>query len=144
MIAHHIDPLRRIITTRVSGRVSVSELVAYLYRLMRDPKFNSDFNALIVAMDVEAVAPATSAELFAPIVRAWSQRRVGAKWAFVLPNTETKNLAESALNEVRLTSVSARCFVTEAAAFAWLAPTNVAPERDRPPHAEDARTSELG
>ena len=122
MIAYHVDSARKIVITRVSGRFTFGELAGHLHRLMRDPKFSPSFNALIVAMDVAAVPPPTSVSAFAPLVRAWSVRRAGVKWAFVLPTKETRAFAESALNEVKLTTLTSRCFLSEAAAMAWLDP----------------------
>lgn len=120
MIVHHIDANHRIITTRVSGRVSVGEVALYLHRLVRDPHFRSDYNSLIVAMDEVAVPQSGSIMALAPLVRAWSVQRAGAKWAFVLPSTATRDLVENAIAEARLRNVFARCFVTEGAAFGWL------------------------
>jgi hypothetical protein len=122
MIAYHVDSVRKIVVTRVSGRLTFGELAGHLHRLMRDPKFSPDYNALIVAMDAAAVPPPTSVSAFTPLVRAWSVRRVGVKWAFVLPTKETRAFAESALNEVKLTTLTTRCFLSEAAALGWLEP----------------------
>ncbi len=96
------------------------DVATYLARLMRDPKFSSSYNSLIVAMDLDAVAPASSVTTFAPIFRAWSVRRAGVKWAFVLPSAASKDLVESALAQARLCSVQTKCFLTEGAACAWL------------------------
>lgn len=122
MIANHVDPLRRIITTRASGRVTFGDLAGYLADLVRDPHFSADFNALVVAMDPDVVPAPAMVGTWAPLVRAWSKRRAGVKWAFVLPTPETRAAAESILNELKLTSVTSRCFLSESAAQAWLAP----------------------
>jgi hypothetical protein len=120
MLAYYIDSAHGLVTTRVSGRLTFSDLVVHIHHLMRDPKFNSDFNSLIVAMDVEAVPPMAAVGTLAPLVRAWSKRRAGVKWAFVLPTEASRAAAESALSDVRLTTVETRCFVAESAALAWL------------------------
>jgi hypothetical protein len=122
MIDYHIDVARRIVTTRVTGRLSLADLAGHLQRIVRDPKFSADFNALIVAMDATAVPTDTSVALLAPLVRAWSLRRTGVKWAFVLPDATSKAQAESGLLRLKLTSVSTRCFRSENAALAWLEP----------------------
>jgi hypothetical protein len=120
MLSYHIDSSRRIVTTRVSGRLTLSGLTEFLQKVFRDPKFDASYDALIVAMDADAVPPASAAAMMAPLVRSWSNRRSGARWAFVLPSEESRNAAELALNEVRLTAVVTRCFLSEAAAGAWL------------------------
>jgi hypothetical protein len=130
MIAHHIDPARGIIATRAAGKVTLLDLAAYLARLMADAKFSADYDALIVALDVEATAPATSVGTFGPIFRAWSKRRAGVRWAFVLPNVETKTLVESALLKAKLGNVETKCFLSEGAAFAWLEAARSSPLRE--------------
>lgn len=123
MIDYHIDVHRRIVTTRVAGRLAFADLANHLQRLLRDPKFSGDYNALIVACDEQAVPAAGSVSAFGPMVRAWSKRRAGVKWAFVLPSQATRTFAESALNELRLTNLTTRCFLAESAALAWLEPS---------------------
>lgn len=125
MLTHHIDAGHRLITTRASGKVTLGDIAAYLQRLIRDSKFSSDFNALIVVMDEQTVPPAATLKTFAPAVRAWSNRREGAKWAFVLPSAAAKALVDSALVEARLTSVLTKCFLSEGAALGWLGAVNV-------------------
>jgi hypothetical protein len=122
MIAYHIDSHRRIVVTRVSGKLTFADLAGHLHQLIRDPKFSADFNALIVACDETAVPAAGTVSALAPMVRAWSKRRAGAKWAFVLPSATAKTFAESALHEIRLSSITSRCFLSETAAQAWLVP----------------------
>ncbi len=123
MIDYHIDVHRRIVTTRIAGRLTFSDLATHFQRLIRDSKFSADFAALIVATDEAAIPSSASVSAWAPMVRAWSKRRAGAKWAFVLPSQKARTFAESALHEVRLTSINARCFLAESAALAWLEPT---------------------
>lgn len=120
MIDFHVDPLRGIVTTRVTGRVSLSDFAYHLQRILRDPKFKPEFNALIVATDPGAIPSSAAVSLVQPLVRAWSHRRAGARWAFVLPTNEARTLAESILLDLRLTSVATRCFLSEASALAWL------------------------
>jgi hypothetical protein len=120
MLEYHVDPARRIIVTRVTGRVSFGDFSEHLTRIFRDAQFNPEFNALIVAMDVAAVPAASSVSLMTPLVRAWSKRRAGARWAFVLPDAETCAFAETALAGLKLTAVTTKCFLAEAAAMAWL------------------------
>lgn len=127
MIDYHIDTARKIVTTRAAGRVSVADLTAHLVRLMRDPAFQPELNALVIAADVNAVPNLSGVSVIAPLVRAWSKRRSGVKWAFVLPNQATRDFAESALAEVRLTAVLTRCFLSENAALAWLETPKIAP-----------------
>lgn len=122
MIDYHIDVHRRVVTTRVTGRLTFADLANHFQRLIRDSKFSSDFNALIIATNEEAVPSAGSVSALAPMVRAWSKRRSGVKWAFVLPSPAARTFAESALNEIRLNSVTTRCFLAESAALAWLEP----------------------
>src|SRR4051812_13366491 len=86
MIDYHIDSARSVVTTRAVGRVSVSEVANHLVRLMRDPEFKPELNALIVVGDVNTVPGPVGLGALAPLVRAWSKRRVGVKWAFVLPD----------------------------------------------------------
>jgi hypothetical protein len=126
MIAHHIDADRRVITTRASGKVTVGDVAGYLQRLVRDPKFNSEYNSLIVAMDEQTVPSGATLTALGPVVRVWSGRRAGVKWAFVLPNNATKALVESAIVEARLTSVITKCFLSENAAMGWLMPAELA------------------
>ena len=134
MIDYQLDPLRRIITTRVTGAISFAHLANYIHRLVRDPEFKTDFNGLIVAMDLAAVPAPTTVGTLAPLIRAWSSRRQGVKWAFVLPDAASRAFAEKALLEVALTGVTTKCFVTESAALKWLDPAP-ARRRSRPPFA---------
>lgn len=127
MFAYYIDPARRLAVTRVSGRLTAVSLADYLPKLFRDPKFDPAYDALIVAMDTEAIPSPAVAAVLAPIVRSWSARRSGVRWAFVLPSEDARRAAELALNQVRLTNVAARCFVAEGAALAWLESARTAP-----------------
>lgn len=122
MLDYHIDLARNTVVTRAIGRVSISDLSVHLVRLMGDPLFKPELNALIVANDVSAVPSKTGVGVLTPLVRAWSKRRTGVRWAFVLPNRATLDFAELALGELRLTAVTARCFLSEAAAWGWLEP----------------------
>jgi hypothetical protein len=122
MLDYHIDPARNLIVTRAMGKITASELSTYFVRLMRDPVFQPELNALIIAVDVNAVPTANEVTLLAPLIRAWSKRRAGVKWAFVLPNQASRDFAESMLAQARLTAVTSRCFLSEAAAAAWLEP----------------------
>lgn len=125
MLDYHIDVARGIVITRAVGRVTLSDLTNHLTRLMRDPAFRPELNALIIAADVSAVPGPVGMGAITPIVRAWSKRRAGVKWAFVLPDRTTRDYAESALDEARLTALSARCFLSESAALTWLETTAV-------------------
>lgn len=129
MLDYYVDPNHRLITTRVASRVSLGDLANHLQQILRDPKFCSDFNALIVVLDAAAMPAASSVELMKPLVKAWSSRRAGAKWALVLPDQAARGFAESALAALKLTSVSARCFLSKAAAMAWLEEAATAPPR---------------
>ena len=120
MIDYHVDPLRGIVTTRVTGRVSLSDFAYHLQRILRDPKFKPEFNALIIANDATAIPSPAAVGLVQPLVRAWSHRRAGARWAFVFPTNEAKAAGESLLLGLKLTSVVTRCFVSESSALAWL------------------------
>jgi hypothetical protein len=122
MLDYHIDPARSLIITRAMGRITATELSAYLVRLMRDPMFRAEMNALIIASDVNSIPTANEVALLAPLIRAWSKRRAGVKWAFVLPNQAARDFAESMLAQARLTALTTRCFLSEAAALAWLDP----------------------
>ena len=120
MLDYHIDLTRNVVITRAAGRVSVIDVTNHLVRLMRDAAFKPELNALIIAADINAVPNPVGVGALAPLVRAWSKRRAGVKWAFVLPNQTARDMAESALDQVKLTAVSARCFLSEGAAIAWL------------------------
>lgn len=122
MLDYHIDTARNLVITRALGRVTVADVMAHLVRLMRDPAFRAELNALIIVADVSAVPGPVGVSALTPLVRAWSKRRAGVKWAFVLPNQTTRDYTESALNEARLTALSARCFLSESAALSWLEP----------------------
>lgn len=134
MIEYQLDPTRRIITTRVTGAVSFGELANYIHQLVRDPDFKADFHGLIVAVDLAAVPAPSTVGTLAPLVRAWSSRRKGVKWAFVLPTAESKAFAERALQEVAPTGVTTKCFLTEAAGRTWLEGSTDR-KRSRPPFA---------
>jgi hypothetical protein len=120
MIDYHIDEARKLIITRGSGRLSFSDFEAYLQRLARDPKFSPDFNGLVVALDVAAMPNTEEVASLIPLIRDWSRRRTGVKWAIVLPDRASRDRAESALSRMKLTTVTARCFLSETAARAWL------------------------
>src|SRR4051812_11656632 len=122
MIDYHIDTARRVVITRAVGRVSGPEVANHLVRLMHDPAFKPELNALIVAGDVNTVPGPVGLGVLAPLVRAWSKRRAGVKWAFVLPDKNTRDMVESAVEQARLTAVTTRCFMSETAALAWLEP----------------------
>lgn len=134
MIDHYVDPQRRIITTRVTGRASLTDFACHLQRILRDPKFSPDFNALIIATDATAIPSSTSIAIVQPLIKAWSYRRAGARWAFVLPSPDAKTMAESLLLDLKLTSVATRCFLTESSALAWLE-SAPAPEHSSLTHA---------
>jgi hypothetical protein len=131
MIDYNIDSARNVAITRATGRISIAEVTNHLVRLMRDPAFRPELDALIVAGDVNAVPGPVGLGALTPLVRAWSKRRAGVKWAFVLPNRATREIVESALEEARLTAVATRCFVSESAALAWLEPSPTAIARNR-------------
>lgn len=141
MIDYHVDPLRGLVTTRVTGRVSLSDFAYHLQRILRDPKFKPEFSALIVASDAGAIPSPASVNLVQPLVRAWSHRRAGARWAFVLPTNEARASAESLLIGLKLTSVVTRCFLSEASALAWLDPSAASPRPDAANAASLAKNS---
>ena len=120
MITYHIDTARRVVTTRVSGPLTPINFAGYLSQLFRDPKFDASYDSLVVAMDPSAVPSRATAALMAPLVQTWSVRRSGCRCAFALPSQEARQAAEIALNEVHLTAVTTRCFLSEGAASAWL------------------------
>jgi hypothetical protein len=122
MLDYHIDTARNLAVTRAVGRVSAAEVANHIVRLMRDPGFKPELNALIIAADVDAVPGPVGVGAITPLVRAWSKRRAGVKWAFVLPNRATRDFVESAVEQARLTAVSTRCFLSETTALAWLTP----------------------
>jgi hypothetical protein len=122
MIDYHIDQARNLAITRATGRITVAEVTAHLVRMMRDPAFHPDLNALIVAGNVETVPGPIGIGALTPLVRAWSKRRAGVKWAFVLPDKATRDIVESALQEARLTALTTHCFISESAALVWLEP----------------------
>lgn len=122
MLDYHIDTPRELVITRALGRVTAADVTAHFVRLMRDPAFKPDMNALIIAADEQAVPNPVTVGALAPLIRAWSKRREGVKWAFVLPTRQTRDFAEAALEQVRLSAVTARCFFSESAALAWVAP----------------------
>jgi hypothetical protein len=132
MIDYHVDDARCIVVTRASGKVTIADVAGYLVRLMRDPSFRPELNALIIAGDVDAVPMTDGLSLIAPLVRAWSKRRAGVKWAFVLPDRATRDFAESALQRAQLTAVATRCFLSETAAIGWLGPGHTATEVPTP------------
>jgi hypothetical protein len=120
MIDYHIDTDRQLITTRGAGRITLADFAGHLQRILRDRKFNQAFNSLIIALDATAVPSPTTIQLLKPLVRAWSFRRSGVKWAIVLPDATSRALVEAALLEINLTNITARCFLSEGAAISWL------------------------
>ncbi len=140
MLDYHVDSVRRLVVTRAIGHVTVTEVANHIIRLMCDPTFKPDLNAMIIAADVNAVPSAMEIAAIGPLVRAWSRRRVGAKWAFVLPNRATRDFVESVLAAARLPSVSTRCFTSEDAALEWLDPgqATLAAPGTKPAAAESA------
>jgi hypothetical protein len=120
MINYSLDPARKIATTRVEGPFSFAELANHLHCLLRDREFHADFDAIIIATNVAAIPPPAAIGTLAPLVRAWSSRRRGVRWAFVLPTRESLAFIERALGEVRLPDVSVQCFISEPEARRWL------------------------
>jgi hypothetical protein len=144
MIDYHVDPERRVIVTRVAGRVSFGDFAEHLQRIFSDAQFKAEYNALIVALNIAAVPSAAAIELMKPLVRAWSRRRAGSRWAFVLPDPATQSFAEATLANLKLTAVTTACFASETAALGWLElpPPPAASRRlSRPPWR--ARASEV-
>jgi hypothetical protein len=119
MLDLHLDPAKNLITTRIAGKVSPAQLAAALYQTIRDPRFTSSMKGLVVALDNSAVPDPDCFALMKPILKLWITQRSGARWALVVPTTDTKDRAEALLSELRL-GPSIRCFVSEAAAMAWL------------------------
>ena len=70
MIDYHIDTAHNLVTTRAIGRVSVTEVTANVVRLMRDPAFKPELNALIVAGDVSTVPGPVGVGALTPLIRA--------------------------------------------------------------------------
>ncbi len=106
--------------TRVTGRFTFAELANHLHRLVRDREFQADFDSMIVAMDAAAVPRPSAIGTLAPLVRTWSSRRRGSRWALVLPTPEARGFAERALKEIQLNEITARCFCDETEALDWL------------------------
>jgi hypothetical protein len=123
MIDYCVDVPRNLVVTRASGRLTVAEITNHLVRLMRDPAFKPELNSLIVAGDIHAVPGPVGVGALTPLIRAWSKRRAGARWAFVLPNRTTRDFVEAALEQAKLAAVTTCCFLSEDSALAWLAPT---------------------
>jgi len=121
MLDYHIDAARNLVITRAAGRVSFADVSAHILRLLRDPAFKPELNAMIVAADAAAIPSPVGVGTLTPLFRVWSRRRAGVKWAFVFPDRASRDFAEAALIEARL-AVTSRCFLSESAALNWLMP----------------------
>jgi len=125
MLDLHLDPAKNLLTTRVAGVVGVGELATKLYQAIRDPKFSSGMNGLIVALDNDAIPDPGRFSLLKPVLKVWITQRTGARWALVAPTELARDRAEALLVELKLGG-AIRCFTSEAAAVAWLQEASVA------------------
>src|SRR5688500_17085280 len=113
MITFDIHRDDRLIVCRAREAISVLDVANYLQALVRDPRFDPSYYALIIAADSGCVPPLSMLKFLNPLISAWTERRGNAKWALVLPDAHTKNLVEEELKRLTLHAVRTRCFTDE-------------------------------
>jgi hypothetical protein len=68
-ITYHVDPVRRLIETTVSGDAGHAEIRGHLQRLRADPAYSPDYDALIDLRAVTRIPTAEEIRAEVPLIR---------------------------------------------------------------------------
>lgn len=120
-IEYTIDRQKNLIRCQASGGFHLFAFANYLERIMHDPQFHPQLDALVIAMDESTVPGVRTRAAIAQMIIVWSERRRGCRWAIVLPSEASKQKAEEVLVDLGVTSVDAGFFTSEGEALNWLA-----------------------
>ena len=119
MITFHVYPRRRAVVVRAAGELSAADWRRGLDKVRSDPEFDAEYNMAIVGMD--RIALHRAAELTAALSPLWASRQSVGQYAFVSPDRSAHLAIERALLKIRAgRHMTVRCFVSEAAALAWI------------------------
>lgn len=120
MIEYTIDECQKLVRARMSGTTTLVDVVIHIANLAKDPKFNPAYNLIFeVAQDASFVVLANEKE-FRTLLKSWTQRRKGVKWAFWVPYGVTHAHMQFALGLLDQRDVEMRLFDSEHKALTWL------------------------
>ncbi|MGB8356188.1 MAG: hypothetical protein WCD79_19985 [Chthoniobacteraceae bacterium] len=120
MIKYVIDREQRLVKARMSGATGLVGLVTHIANLAKDPAFDPSFNLLFeVAPDATFSILPIEAEL-QKLIKQWTTRRQGVKWAFWAPFGTAYAHLEFALGILYKGHVQMRLFDNEESAMNWL------------------------
>jgi hypothetical protein len=120
MINYVIDKELRLVKARMTGSTTLVGLVTHISNLARDPDFDPSLNLIFeVAPDATfSILPVESE--FRQLVKQWTSRRKGVKWAFWAPYGVTHAHMQFAIGTLDQNDVEMRLFEHEADALKWL------------------------
>jgi len=121
MIEYTIDQDQKLVKARMSGTTTLVDLATHISSLAKNPKFDPAFNLIFeVSQDATFSILATETE-FRTLLKEWTERRKGAKWAFWVPFGVTHTHMQFALGLLDQRNVRMRVFEDEKSALDWLA-----------------------
>jgi len=120
MINYVIDRGLRLVKARMTGSTGLVGLVTHIANLAKDPEFDPSFN-LIFEVDRDATFSILPVEPeLRSLMKQWTGRRKGVKWAFWAPFGVAYAHLEFALSVLYKGDVRMCLFDNEEAALQWL------------------------
>lgn len=104
---------------RATGRLDFLQVAQTIERMVGDRTAREARRAILV-LDEDAFASLGTLAPLIPLVRHWSERVPGQRWAVVAPNHLCQALAKLTLPTLSPSVAAAQSFVSEPEAMEWL------------------------
>jgi hypothetical protein len=121
MINYTIDPQARLVRAHMSGVTTLVALATHISHLAKDPKFDPSYNLIFEVAQDATFSLLPVEEEFRQLLKHWTSRRKGVKWAFWSPFGVTHTHIQFALGLLDQKDVRMRLFEDEPSALKWLA-----------------------
>ena len=120
MIDHAIDETERLISVRISGKSTDTDLILFFSQLLQNPKFEQTSNLLFLFSEDATLPALLVQQQLDRFLEGLAIRQQGTKWAFVSSNRTQLALTQLATENLNLGSVELQLFDAEHAARLWL------------------------
>jgi len=120
MIEYGIDGTQRLITARMTGCISLIDLMAHIIAISRDHDCDPAFNLLFAVADDVTFAILPAEREFETLIKEWIEHRKGIKWAFWAPVGVAHSHVQYALEILHLKHSYVGLFQNEHTALNWL------------------------
>ena len=120
MIQYGIDGAQRLISARMTGQISLVDLMIHISNLSKDPDCDPGFNLLFEVADDVTFAILPAEKEFETLIKEWMEHRKGIKWAFWAPMGVAYSHVQYAFETLNLKRPHARLFQNRHSALSWL------------------------